>query len=77
MLGLGTDGIDGASPHAGAFLEPSAWRRAEALDLDPEAALANNDSAAFFERLGTAIETGPTGAKAADVAIYVPRIPSG
>lgn len=72
VLSLGTDGVDGASDHAGAYLTPAQWRRAKALGLDARAALARNDSAPFFETLGTAIRTGPTGVNVADLVCLLP-----
>lgn len=72
ICSFGTDGIDGASPHAGAFLDAATLGHARALGLDLAGALGRNDSAAFFEGLGTAVITGATGANAADVCFYVP-----
>ncbi len=73
VASIGTDGIDGASDHAGAFLDESAWARVTERGLDPARALAENDSHVFFAELDTAIVTGPTGCNAADVAWLLPR----
>ena len=72
LAALGTDGVDGSSDAAGAFLDGPAVVRAGVLGLDIAAALARNDSHRFFAELGTAIETGRTGTNVADVGIWLP-----
>ncbi len=73
ICAFGTDGIDGSSPHAGAYLDPPSWARSRAAGLDACAALQSNDSATFFARLGTAVVTGPTGSNVADVCFVIPE----
>lgn len=59
-----TDGTDGGSGSpddpAGAFVDDTTLARARRLGLDPAAFLAENDSTAFFERLGDLLQPGPT-----------------
>mgnify|MGYP002783920763 FL=1 len=55
-----TDGIDGASPAAGAVAAPDTLTRARAAGMDPRALLAGHDSLSLFEALGDALVTGPT-----------------
>jgi glycerate 2-kinase len=59
-----TDGTDGgagsADDPAGAFVDGTTAPRARALGLDPAAFLAENDSTAFFARLGDLLTPGPT-----------------
>ncbi|MFT4955573.1 MAG: glycerate 2-kinase [Brevundimonas sp.] len=59
-LAADTDGVDGAPPHAGAWIDPETLPRARALGLDPRAFLDRNDSHGFFEALGQTVTTGPT-----------------
>lgn len=59
-LAADTDGIDGTSDAAGAFVTPSTLARAQALGLDPVAALARHDSYTLFAALGDLVVTGPT-----------------
>lgn len=60
-LSAGSDGIDGSSDAAGAFLTPDSLARARQLGLDPRDFLARNDSGTFFAALGDALVTGPSG----------------
>jgi hydroxypyruvate reductase len=71
VLSAGTDGIDGNSPAAGAIADETTLSRGRALRLDPESFLASSDSYGFFEQLGDAIVTGPTGTNVRDVRILL------
>jgi glycerate 2-kinase len=59
-----TDGTDGgagkADDPAGAFVDQTTLQRARVLGLDPARFLAENDSTAFFERIGDLLSPGPT-----------------
>jgi len=73
-----TDGTDGgagsADDPAGAFIDGTTAARARALGLDPAAFLAENDSTAFFARLGDLLTPGPTWTNVNDFrAILVDR----
>jgi glycerate 2-kinase len=69
LLVAGTDGTDGATDAAGAFVDGETIGRARRLGLDAEAMLRNNDSHGFFQRLGDCLMTGPTGTNVMDLAI--------
>ena len=71
MLSAGTDGIDGNSPAAGAIADGTTVHRAKACGLDAAAALANFNAYPFFEALGDAIVTGPTGNNLRDLRILL------
>jgi glycerate 2-kinase len=68
---LGTDGIDGESEAAGAWLDADVLARARRLGLTPHDHLERNDSEAFFRQAGGLMVTGPTGTNVADVCLYL------
>ena len=69
---MGTDGVDGSSPAAGAVVDTETIPRAYRLGLNPENYLANNDSYTFFRKLGDIIDTrGYTGTNVNDVFIAI------
>jgi hydroxypyruvate reductase len=71
VLSAGTDGIDGSSPAAGAVADGEAAARAHALGMDPRDYFRRSDSYTFFQKLGDAIETGPTGNNLRDLRILL------
>jgi glycerate 2-kinase len=73
VLSAGTDGIDGNSPADGAIADERSVARARALALSPEDFLNRSDSYKFFEALGDAIITGPTGNNVRDLRILLAR----
>jgi glycerate 2-kinase len=71
VLSVGTDGIDGSSPAAGAVADGESLSRAQALGLDPADYFRRSDSYTFFRKLGDAIEIGPTGNNLRDLRIFL------
>jgi len=69
VLSAGTDGVDGPTDAAGAFVDGTTMRRAARRGLDPGAALADNDSYTFFAHLGDLFRCGPTGTNVMDIKI--------
>jgi glycerate 2-kinase len=69
VLAAGTDGIDGPTDAAGAYVDGTTVARASSLGLDPGAHLSRNDAYPFFEALGDLVVTGPTGTNVADLVI--------
>jgi glycerate 2-kinase len=69
LVSLGTDGLDGSTPAAGAIVDGHTMRRAKALALSPEEVLTRNDSFRFFSALGDLVMTGPTGTNVDDLAV--------
>jgi hydroxypyruvate reductase len=71
VLSAGTDGVDGPTDAAGAFVDGATLARAEACGLSAERALRDNDSYPFFDQLGDLLRGGPTGTNVMDVKIAV------
>jgi glycerate-2-kinase len=69
VLAAGTDGVDGPTDAAGAYVDGTTLARASSLGLDPGAHLSRNDAYPFFEALGDLVITGPTGTNVADLVI--------
>jgi hydroxypyruvate reductase len=73
VLSAGTDGVDGNSPAAGAVADGETIARARRHGLDPMDYSRRSDSYSFFERLGDALVTGPTGNNLRDLRILLAR----
>jgi glycerate 2-kinase len=71
---IGTDGIDGQSPAAGAIAETQTCKMARAQKIMAEDYLDRHDSYHFFEQLGQAIVIGATGTNVADLSIALKPI---
>lgn len=69
LLSAGTDGVDGPTDAAGAFVDSRSIDRATARGLDPLAALRENDTYPFFAALGDLFTPGPTGTNVMDMKI--------
>ena len=70
-LSMGTDGIDGNSPAAGAISDDTTLARARIAGLDARDFLERSDSYTFFRLLGDAIITGPTGTNVRDLRVLL------
>ncbi len=68
---LATDGNDGPTDAAGAFVDGSTVRRAAALGLNAADHLARNDSYTFFAPLGDLVITGPTHTNVNDLVMIL------
>ncbi|MBZ5530030.1 MAG: DUF4147 domain-containing protein [Acidobacteriia bacterium] len=71
VLSAGTDGIDGNSLAAGAVADGTTLERARAAGLDVAQTLSQFNSFPLFEKLGDAIQTGPTGNNVRDLRILL------
>jgi glycerate 2-kinase len=71
VMSAGTDGIDGSSPAAGAVADGETLLRARERRLDPADYFERSDSYTFFDKLGDAIVTGPTGNNLRDLRILL------
>jgi hydroxypyruvate reductase len=70
-LCAGTDGVDGNSPAAGALASDTTLLRARERGLDATKHLEESDAYTFFDTLGDAIHTGPTGTNVRDLRILL------
>ena len=71
VMSVGTDGMDGNSPAAGAVADGSTLDRARAANLDVRDFAARSDSYSFFSALGDAVVTGPTGNNLRDLRLLL------
>jgi glycerate 2-kinase len=69
LLSAGSDGVDGPTEAAGAFVDGRTIMQAENRGLDPYSYLRNNDSHSFFSALGDLFCPGPTGTNVMDIKI--------
>lgn len=69
ILSGGTDGEDGPTDAAGAFLNAKVHQLAMELELDPLDFLNRNDAYHFFQQTGGLLMTGPTGTNVCDVRV--------
>jgi glycerate 2-kinase len=67
----GTDGEDGPTDAAGAFVDEELARDAERRGLDPKDFLRRHDAYHFFEPLGGLVKTGPTGTNVMDLRVVL------
>jgi glycerate 2-kinase len=71
VAALGTDGVDGNSPAAGAISDPQTIVRAKRRDLRVHDFAERNVSYNFFRKLNDNICTGPTGTNVGDLYLLV------
>jgi glycerate-2-kinase len=71
MISFATDGLDGPTDAAGAFVDGSTVLKAKRAGIDPEEYLLKHNSYNFFKKVGGLIITGATGTNVNDVAIGV------
>jgi glycerate 2-kinase len=71
LASVGTDGIDGPTDAAGAYVDSSTLARAGAQGLAPGPFLSDNNAYAFFDALGDLIHTGPTGTNVGDLHVIL------
>jgi glycerate 2-kinase len=67
LASLGTDGSDGPTDAAGAWVDGSTLAQARSADLEPSRFLADNNAYEFFARLDQLLITGPTNTNVNDV----------
>ena len=67
LASIGTDGIDGPTDAAGAFIDNQVLKKVAAQNLIIKDYLNNNDSYTFFDNIDSLIRTGPSGTNVADI----------
>ncbi|HEY3060694.1 MAG TPA: glycerate kinase [Chloroflexota bacterium] len=67
LASVGTDGNDGPTDAAGAWVDGDTLQRAQDAGLDARQYLADNDSYHFFQALDQLIKTGPTNTNVNDI----------
>jgi len=71
ILSAGTDGTDGPTDAAGAFVDSKSFQKACQKGLCPDKALGQNDSYTFFKELDDLLITGPTNTNVMDLRIIL------
>ncbi|MFQ6675903.1 MAG: glycerate kinase [Fidelibacterota bacterium] len=71
FLSAGTDGTDGPTDAAGAFVDETTLARARTAGMDPDDFLKRNDTYSFFRKLGDLLITGPTGTNVMDLEMVL------
>jgi hydroxypyruvate reductase len=71
LLSGGTDGEDGPTDAAGAWLDDDVLAAVRKPDLDPADFLARNDAYTFFNATGGLLKTGPTHTNVCDLRVVL------
>jgi hydroxypyruvate reductase len=69
LMSGGTDGEDGPTNAAGAFVDEDIIRAAAAARLDPKDSLSRNDAYTFLQKCGGLLITGPTQTNVCDLRV--------
>ena len=70
---MGTDGIDGPTDAAGAWIDEKTIDKVDKLKLNIDSYLKDNDSYNFFKKINHLIKTGPTRTNVMDLRMfYIP-----
>lgn len=71
IASVGTDGTDGPTDAAGAFVNQTIISRSVELSINPNSFLENNNSYNFFNKIDGLIKTGPSGTNVMDIIVIL------
>lgn len=69
-MSIGTDGLDGPTDAAGAWIDRRTAAKAGKMGLHIGQYLADNDAYRFFQAIGQLVKTGPTRTNVADIRVF-------
>ena len=69
-MSLGSDGIDGPTDAAGAWIDHTTFAKVKKMNISTKDYLDNNDSYHFFAQIGQLVKTGPTGTNVMDLRMF-------
>ncbi|MCK5072581.1 MAG: DUF4147 domain-containing protein [Bacteriovoracaceae bacterium] len=69
LMSLGTDGTDGPTEYAGAWIDYETWLLGKNAGIDLEGYINSFNTMEYFEKIDTAIKTGPTGTNIMDLRV--------
>ena len=70
VLSIGTDGLDGPTDAAGAYINENTIKKIKRLDLEISKYSETNNSYLFFDKLNQLIKFGPTGTNVMDIRLF-------
>ena len=73
VLSGGTDGEDGPTDAAGAWIDHDGLEQMRRIGLDPGDYLRRNDAYHFFQQIDALLRTGPTNTNVCDLRVAVQR----
>ena len=71
LISLGSDGTDGPTDAAGAYIDGTSYRKLKEQNIDYRKVLDENDSYHALEKIDALIKTGPTGTNVNDITLLL------
>ena len=71
MISVGSDGTDGPTDAAGAYVDKDSYSKLKDLNIDYRQILEDNDAYHALKKIGGLIMTGPTGTNVNDISIIL------
>ena len=76
FMSLGSDGTDGPTDAAGAYVDKDSYSKLKDLNIDYRKVLEENDSYHALKKINALITTGPTGTNVNDISIILKNLES-